>query len=127
MLPLLIPSSCVNVGSCGLATLWNENRAGPAFDRSYEVDVVALNLGFQPETGLARALGAKQRFVDVGLGHLASETDEDGRTSVAGVFAGGDCIRAQNAASTVMAVQDGKLAAMAIHQRIMSKEANVRG
>ena len=44
------------------------------------MDVVALNLGFQPETGLARALGAKQRFVDVGLGHLASETDEDGRT-----------------------------------------------
>ncbi len=64
--------------------------AGRAIDRSYDVDVVALNLGFQPETGLARALGAKQRFVDVGLGHLASETDEDGRTSVAGVFAVGD-------------------------------------
>ena len=64
--------------------------AGRAFDRSYDVDVVALNLGFQPETGLARALGAKQRFVDVGLGHLASETDQDGRTSVAGVFAVGD-------------------------------------
>ena len=61
-----------------------------ALDRSYDVDVVALNLGFQPETGLARALGAKQRFVDVGLGHLACETDEDGRTSVPGVFAVGD-------------------------------------
>ena len=64
--------------------------AGRAFDRSFDVDVVALNLGFQPETGLARALGAKQRFVDVGLGHLATETDEDGRTSVPGVFAVGD-------------------------------------
>ena len=64
--------------------------AGRALDRSYDVDVVALNLGFQPETGLARALGAKQRFVDVGLGHLASETDQDGRTSVLGVFAVGD-------------------------------------
>jgi NADPH-dependent 2,4-dienoyl-CoA reductase/sulfur reductase-like enzyme len=64
--------------------------AGRTFDRSYDVDVVALNLGFQPETGLARALGAKQRFVDIGLGHLASETDDDGRTSVAGVFAVGD-------------------------------------
>ena len=64
--------------------------AGRALDRSYDVDAVALNLGFQPETGLARALGAKQRFVDVGLGHLASETDQDGRTSVAGVFAVGD-------------------------------------
>ena len=58
--------------------------AGRAFDRSYEVDVVALNLGFQPETGLARALGATHRFVDVGLGHLATETDADGRTAVRG-------------------------------------------
>ena len=33
--------------------------AGRAFDRSFDVDVVALNLGFQPETGLARALGAR--------------------------------------------------------------------
>ena len=65
-------------------------RCRPRVDRSFDVDVVALNLGFQPETGLARALGARQRFVDVGLGHLASETDEDGRTSVAGVFAVGD-------------------------------------
>jgi glutamate synthase (NADPH/NADH) small chain len=39
-------------------------------------------------------------------------------TSLPGVFAGGDCIRAKNAASTVMAVQDGKLAAAAIHRRL---------
>jgi glycine/D-amino acid oxidase-like deaminating enzyme len=64
--------------------------AGHGLDRSHDVDVVALNLGFQPETGLARALGAKQRFVDAGLGHLACDTDEDGRTSVPGMFAVGD-------------------------------------
>jgi glycine/D-amino acid oxidase-like deaminating enzyme len=58
--------------------------------RVFDVDVVALNQGFQPETGLARALGARHRFVDVGLGHLATETDDDGRTSVPGVFAVGD-------------------------------------
>jgi len=63
---------------------------GRALDRSYDVDVVALNLGFQPETGLARALGAKQRFVDIGLGHLVCDTDPDGRSSVPGVFAVGD-------------------------------------
>ncbi len=40
-----------------------------------------------------------------------------------GVFAGGDCMRAKNAASTVMAVQDGKLAAAAIHRRVMETEA----
>jgi glutamate synthase (NADPH/NADH) small chain len=39
-------------------------------------------------------------------------------TNLPGVFAGGDCIRAKKAASTVMAVQDGKLAAAAIHRRL---------
>ena len=39
-------------------------------------------------------------------------------TTIAGVFAGGDSIRAKGAASTVMAVQDGKLAAESIHRRI---------
>ena len=59
-------------------------------DRIIPVDVVALNAGFQPEVGLARALGAAHRFVDSGLGHLATETDEDGRTSPGSVFAVGD-------------------------------------
>lgn len=40
-------------------------------------------------------------------------------TSLPGVYAGGDCIRAHGAASTVMAVQDGKLAARAIHERLV--------
>jgi glycine/D-amino acid oxidase-like deaminating enzyme len=63
---------------------------GRSFERRYDVDVVAVNLGFQPETGLARALGARQHFVDVGLGHLATETDQHGRTSLESVFAVGD-------------------------------------
>jgi dihydropyrimidine dehydrogenase (NAD+) subunit PreT len=42
----------------------------------------------------------------------------DFETSSPGIFAGGDCVRAQGAASTVMAVQDGKLAARSIHQRL---------
>ena len=41
-------------------------------------------------------------------------------TSAPGIFAGGDCIRARGSASTVMAVQDGKLAARAIHQRLVN-------
>jgi glutamate synthase (NADPH/NADH) small chain len=41
-------------------------------------------------------------------------------TSLPGVYAGGDCIRARGAASTVMAVQDGKLAARSIHERLMA-------
>jgi glutamate synthase (NADPH/NADH) small chain len=42
-------------------------------------------------------------------------------TSLAGVYAGGDCIRARGSASTVMAVQDGKLAAHAIHERLVAR------
>ena len=71
---------------------------------------MALNLGFQPETGLARALGAKQRFVDVGLGHLASETDDDGRTSVPGVFAVGD---GASLGGSRVAMARGRLAGLA--------------
>ncbi len=58
--------------------------------RTIAVDVVALNAGFQPEVALARALGASHRYEDRGLGHLATVTDEDGRTSVRSVFAVGD-------------------------------------
>ena len=41
-------------------------------------------------------------------------------TSLPGVYAGGDCIRARGAASTVMAVQDGKLSARSIHERLVA-------
>jgi glutamate synthase (NADPH/NADH) small chain len=43
-------------------------------------------------------------------------------TSLPGVYAGGDCIRARGAASTVMAVQDGKLAARSIHERLVAHD-----
>jgi dihydropyrimidine dehydrogenase (NAD+) subunit PreT len=44
--------------------------------------------------------------------------DANFETSSPGIFAGGDCIRAHGSASTVMAVQDGKLAARSIYQRL---------
>ena len=47
------------------------------------------------------------------------EVDPNFQTSLPGVYAGGDCIRWNGAASTVMAVQDGKLAARAIHERLV--------
>ena len=46
------------------------------------------------------------------------QVNEAFETNVAGIYAGGDCIRARGAASTVMAVQDGKLAACAIQERL---------
>ena len=47
------------------------------------------------------------------------QVDSKFETSLPGVYAGGDCIRARGAASTVMAVQDGKLAARAIDERLV--------
>jgi len=47
--------------------------------------------------------------------------DANFETSLPGLYAGGDCIRARGAASTVMAVQDGKLAARSIHERLVAR------
>jgi dihydropyrimidine dehydrogenase (NAD+) subunit PreT len=48
------------------------------------------------------------------------EVNDAFETSSPGIFAGGDCIRTRGSASTVMAVQDGKLAARSIHQRLVN-------
>ncbi len=67
----------------------------------------------QEKPSLAQALG-----IEVYRGYI--KVSGDFETSLGGVFAGGDCIRSRNVASTVMAVQDGKLAASAIHARVMT-------
>jgi glutamate synthase (NADPH/NADH) small chain len=68
----------------------------------------------QDKPALAALLGLKTKkgFIDV---------DVNFQTSMAGVYAIGDCIRWSGAASAVMAVQDGKLAAAALHQHLASK------
>jgi len=64
--------------------------AGPRGISVIPTDAVALNWGFQAETGLARALGAEHRVV---AGRLETVTDTEGRTSLPGVFAVGDGAR----------------------------------
>jgi glycine/D-amino acid oxidase-like deaminating enzyme/bacterioferritin-associated ferredoxin len=68
--------------------------ATPAGERVIEAGAAALNMGFQPETGLARALGCAQRFATEGpgaeIGRLETIADDEGRTTVPGVFAVGD-------------------------------------
>jgi dihydropyrimidine dehydrogenase (NAD+) subunit PreT len=70
----------------------------------------------QEKPSLARMLG-----LAVHRGYI--QVNADFETSIPGVFAGGDCIRSKNSASTVMAVQDGKLAAAAIHARLSQRTA----
>ena len=73
-------------------------------------DQVVKAIG-QEKPPLASALGlsTKRGYIDV---------NAEFETNIPGVFAGGDCIRAVGACSTVMAVEDGKLAARAIEKRL---------
>jgi glutamate synthase (NADPH/NADH) small chain len=85
-----------------------------------------------PADQIVRAIGQQKPAVATLLG-LETESgfirvNAKFETSLPGVYAGGDCIRARGAASTVMAVQDGKLAALAIHQRLAERsEASHHG
>ncbi|MFN3265371.1 MAG: NAD(P)-dependent oxidoreductase [Deinococcales bacterium] len=76
------------------------------------VDMVIKAIGQNKQTELAQALG-----LELKNGYIV--TDEYNATSNPKVFAGGDCVRLKGAASTVMAVQDGKIAAQAIHAMFM--------
>ena len=91
----------------------------PSGNREFVIpaDQVVKAVG-QQKPSLAQTLG-----LEVDRGFI--KVNADFETSIPGVFAGGDCIRAKNAASTVMAVQDGKLAAAAIH--LLLNKANKNG
>jgi glutamate synthase (NADPH/NADH) small chain len=67
----------------------------------------------RPSLASLLKLQTTKGFVEVSAGF---------ETSLPGVYAGGDCIRARGAASTVMAVQDGKLAARSIHERLVAHD-----
>jgi glutamate synthase (NADPH/NADH) small chain len=106
---------CVRIG---LGDLDSTGRRSPMSIEGSEFvipcDQVIKAIG-QERPPLASALGLATRrgFIDVNARF---------ETSLPRVFAGGDCIRAAGACSTVMAVQDGKLAARAIHNQL-TKEA----
>ena len=82
---------------------------------------VALNYGFQPETGLARALGGAHRFVARWHGWLETVTDADGRTSLPGVFAMGDGARIGGAAAPCARAAGGLAAAATSASRCRSR------
>jgi len=72
----------------------------------------------QQKPALAQMLGLETRN-----GYIS--VDHEFETSIPDLFAIGDCIRSQGDASTVMAVQDGKMAAQALHERLNAN--NERG
>ena len=74
----------------------------------------------QQKPVLARTLSLKTNG-----GYIA--VDEAFQTNIPGVFAIGDCIRSRGEASTVMAVQDGKMAAHALHARLTAPVSSGKG
>jgi dihydropyrimidine dehydrogenase (NAD+) subunit PreT len=80
---------------------------------------------FLPADQVVKAIGQEKPSLADLLGLETQggyiKTNAELETSIAGVFAGGDCIRTIGAASTVMAVQDGKMAAAAIGKRLNSE------
>lgn len=75
-----------------------------------------------PADQILKAVGQEKPALAALLGLSTTRgfiaVDDTFQTSVPGVYAIGDCTRAEGAASTVMAVQDGKLAAAAIHDAL---------
>ena len=62
----------------------------------------------------------------IGLSRGRISVDEEGKTSIPGIWAGGDCV-AGGEDLTVAAVQDGKIAAESIHRALMQKPEKVSG
>ena len=78
----------------------------PGSEFTIECDQIVKAIG---QVKPALALATENGFIQV---------SDEFQTSLDGVYSGGDAIRAKGAASTVMAVEDGKLAARAIHGRL---------
>jgi glutamate synthase (NADPH/NADH) small chain len=85
------------------------------------VDMIVKAIG-QNKSSLANPIGIAAALGLESAGGYIKVT-KSLETSVPGIYAGGDCVRAKGAASTVMAAQDGKIAAAAIHQRVTAGKA----
>jgi dihydropyrimidine dehydrogenase (NAD+) subunit PreT len=86
----------------------------PGSEFSIPTDQVVKAIGqVKPSLASLLKLKTEKGFIQV---------DKNMETSLPRIFAGGDCTRARGAASTVMAVQDGKLAALSIHERLVAHD-----
>ena len=78
-------------------------------------DMVIKAIGQKKHSDMLKTLA--QFGVKEFKGYIVAD-DQTKRTDHPKIFAGGDCIRSKGEASTVMAVQDGKLAATGIHNSL---------
>ncbi len=86
----------------------------PGSEYVLDVKTVIIAIGQRPNP----ILQATTPNLEVGKGGVV-KVDEDGRTTRKGVFAGGDLSR--GGATVILAMADGKRAAMAIHQYVQER------
>ncbi|WP_353200042.1 FAD-dependent oxidoreductase [Sandarakinorhabdus sp.] len=86
-----------------------DDKWGFASPHKFDTDVLCLGYGFDPSNDLLRALGCRHDHDPV-QNRLVPQRDDDGRTSVAGVYALGDCTGLGGAR---VAMADGVLAGFA--------------
>jgi thioredoxin reductase len=91
--PLLFQHGLASVEatSHGLkASVGPATHDGVVADKSYDVDVVCMGYGFQPNNEILRCLGCKHSY-DNSRGYLVTDRGPACETSVAGIYAVGDC------------------------------------
>ncbi|HEX7868311.1 MAG TPA: FAD-dependent oxidoreductase [Variovorax sp.] len=76
--------------SVQVARIDAQGHAVPSTARRLEADTLCLGYGFIPSTELARMLGCAHHIAPRHLGYLATVTQEDGATSLPGVYVVGD-------------------------------------
>jgi dihydropyrimidine dehydrogenase (NAD+) subunit PreT len=114
---VVVVNGCVIGLECIAMTLGEADASGRPMPRTVPgsefilpVDQIVKAIGQEKwQWTIALKLATQKGFIDV---------SEDFETSIPGVYAGGDCIRSSGVCSTVMAVQDGKLAAAAISRKL---------
>ncbi|MBN2056159.1 FAD-dependent oxidoreductase, partial [bacterium] len=118
----LIGNGRVTAVQCRPMTLGEPDDSGRrrpvALEGGYvlPVDKVLVAAGERLNGTLLHALGLKSREQEIAV-------DEDGWTGVGAVYAGGDIVGTRK--TVVQAVQDGKRAAQAIHERLSGHRARL--
>lgn len=98
-------------------------RPVPVEGSEFEVpcDMLIKAIGQEKPNMVIEALSKFGVQTDKGYIAVDSETN---KTANDDIYAGGDCVRSKGEASTVMAVEDGKIAARAIHSALSGKDAS---
>ncbi len=98
-----------------IGKLGRDRKPDASSARSFDCDLLCVGYGFNPAVELAASMGCTLRY-DKRWHHLVVETDDDGRSSLPGVFAVGDGARF---GGSRVALAQGKLAGLAAARELV--------